>query len=188
MTKSLVVPRNILMDLKQKKKEILTTIKQVYNAQTRWHKGIVSDKTEIQYLISKLEEHKCLYFTRANSEEITLEDIFFYHPELINMLNTFLTVLVMDSTYKTNFYRMPLFEIIGVTSTNMTYSVGFVFLSFEQEDNFTWALEMLVGLLSSKLNMPKVVVIDWDNALMNVIVKVLPETYAIICYFILGRM
>jgi len=29
------------------------------------------------------------------------------------MLNTFSTVLVMDSTYKTNLYRMPLFEIVG---------------------------------------------------------------------------
>jgi len=51
---------------------------------------------------------------------------------------------------------LPLFEIVGVTSTKMTYFVGFVFLSFEQEDNFTWTLEMLVGLLTSKLNMPKV--------------------------------
>jgi len=84
----------------------------------------------MQYLISKLEEHKYVYFTRANSEETTLEDIFFAHPELINMLNTFLTVLVMVSTYETNFYQMLLFEIVGVTSTKMTYSISFAFLSF----------------------------------------------------------
>jgi len=74
----------------------------------------------LQYFISKLEECKYIYFTRANSEETTLEDIFFAHPESINMLNTFPTVLVMDSTYKTNFYRMSLFEIVGVTSIKMT--------------------------------------------------------------------
>jgi len=104
MTKSLVVPRNILTYLKQKNKESLTTIKQVYNARTRWHKGIRSDKTNMQYLISKLEKHKYVYFTRENSEETTLEDIFFSHPKLINTLNTFPTVLVMNSIYKTNFY------------------------------------------------------------------------------------
>jgi len=59
---------------------------------------------EMQYLISKLEDHKYVYFTRKNSEETTFEDIFFAHPESVNMLNTFPTVLVMDSTYKTNFY------------------------------------------------------------------------------------
>ena len=64
------------------------------------------------------------------------------------MLNTFPTVLVMDSTYKTIFYQMQLFEIVGVTSTNMTYYVGFSFLSFEQEDDLTRALEKLVGFFS----------------------------------------
>jgi len=82
----------------------VTIIKQVYNAQTRWRKGHREDKTEMQYLISKLEKHKYVYFTRENSEEITLEDLFFAYPESINMLNTFPTVLVMDSTYKTNTY------------------------------------------------------------------------------------
>jgi len=78
---------------------------------------------------------------------------------------------------------MPLFEIVGVTSTKLTYSIAFSFLSFEQENNFTWVLEMLVGLLTSKLNMPKVVVTDRDTTLMNVVAKVLPKTDHILCYF-----
>jgi transposase-like protein len=78
---------------------------------------------------------------------------------------------------------MPLSEIVGITSTKMTYSVAFAFLSSELEDNFTWALEMSVDLLTSKLNMPKVVVTDRDNALMNDVAKVLPEIEHINCYF-----
>jgi len=104
MIKSLAAARNILTDLKEKNKESVTIIKQVYNVRTRWRKGQREDKTEMQYMISKLEKHKYVYFTRANSEETTLEDLFFAHPESINMLNTFPTVLVMDSTYKTNTY------------------------------------------------------------------------------------
>jgi len=46
---------------------------------------------------------------------------------------------------------------------------------------------MSVGLLSSKLNMLKVVVTDRDNALMNVIAKVLPERDVILCYFHIGK-
>jgi len=183
MKNILAAPRNILTDSKEKNKDSVTIIKQVYNARTRWRKGQRMDKTEMQYLISKLEKHKYVYFTRENSEETTLEDIFFAHLESIDMLNTFPTILVMDSTYKTNTYRMPLFEIVGVTSTKMTYSVAFAFLSFEQENNFTWALEMLVGLLTSKLNMPKMVVTDRDTALMNVVATVLPETDHVLFYF-----
>lgn len=152
----------------------------MYNARVTWIKSIRGDKTEMQYLFEKLEEHKYVYFTRTNCEETNLKDIFFAHPGSINMLNTFPTVLVLDSTYKTNMYRIPLFEIVGVTSTNMTYCVSF---SSEKEGNFTWVLEKLVALLSSKLNMPKVVVTDRDNALMNVVAKVLPETVALLCYF-----
>jgi len=51
-----------------------------------------------------LEQHQYVYFTRANSKETTLEDLFFAHPDSIDMFNTFPTVLVMDSTYKTNTY------------------------------------------------------------------------------------
>ncbi|XP_039683841.1 protein FAR1-RELATED SEQUENCE 4-like [Medicago truncatula] len=183
MTKSLAKPRNILTDLKERNKESVTLIKQVYNARTRWCKGQREDKTELQYLITRLEENQSVYFTRANSEETTLEDLFFAHPKSIDMLNTFPTVLVMDSTYKTNTYRMPLFQIVGVTSTKLTYSIALAFLSFERENNFIWTLAMFVGLLTSKNNMPKVIVTDRDLALMKVVAKVLPKTDHVFCYF-----
>jgi len=121
MTKSLTVPWNILTNLKQNNKESVTTIKQVYNVQTRCRKRQRGDMTKLQYLISKLEEHQYVYYTRCNSEETTLQDVSFAHPESIKLLNTFSTVLVMESTYETNTNRMSLFEIGGCTSTKMTY-------------------------------------------------------------------
>jgi len=42
---------------------------------------------------------------------------------------------------------------------------------------------MLVGLLTSKLNMLKVVVTDRDTTLMNVIAKVLPKANHVLFYF-----
>jgi len=58
MTKSLAAPRKILMDFKEKNKESVTLIKQVYNARSTWPKAQREDKTELQYLISKLEKHQ----------------------------------------------------------------------------------------------------------------------------------
>jgi len=100
MTKSLTVSQNILTNLKQNNKESVTTIKQMYNVRTRWRTWERSNMTKLQYLISKLVEHKYVYYTRCNSNETTLEDIFFAHPESIKLLNTFPTVLVMDSLTK----------------------------------------------------------------------------------------
>ena len=80
---------------------------------------------------------------------------------------------------------MPFFEIVGYTSTKMTYSVGFAFLHFELEEKFTWALTMVKGLLSSIDNMPKVIVTDIDGALMKVVDTIFPKTYTVFVFFIL---
>lgn len=93
----------------------------------------------------------------------------------------------MNFTYKTNLYMMPLFEIVEINSTDMTYSVSFVFMIGEKENNFTRALQMLLKLLKSKSDMLKVVVNDRDTTLMNAIPTVIPETSAILSYFLVGR-
>ena len=93
----------------------------------------------------------------------------------------------MDSTYKTNLYRMPLFEIVGVTSTYLTYSIGFAFMMSEKEDNFTWALQMLLKLLGPNSDVPKVVVTNRDTGMMNAVANVLPDSSAILCYFHVGK-
>jgi len=46
---------------------------------------------------------------------------------------------------------MPMFEIIGITSTDLTYSVGFGFVTHEKEENFVWVLQMMHKLLTSKM-------------------------------------
>jgi len=76
-----------------------------------------------------------------------------------------------------------MFEIVGVTSIDLTYSVGFGFVTHEKEENFVWVLQMMRKLLTSKMNMPKVVVTNKDTSLMNAVAIVLPKSYAIFCYF-----
>jgi hypothetical protein len=43
----------------------------------------------------------------------------------VALFNTFPSVLLMDSTYKTNHYGSPLFEMMSATSTGMTFNVAF---------------------------------------------------------------
>ncbi|GAU27955.1 hypothetical protein TSUD_146730 [Trifolium subterraneum] len=108
--------------------------------------------------------------------------LFWAHPESIKLFNTFPTVLMMDSTYKTNKYKMPLFEIVGVTSTEESYNVGFAYIANEKEDNFVWALETCKSLLISKETFPNVIVTDRDKSLMNVVAKVFPNSTALVCW------
>ncbi|XP_028080465.1 uncharacterized protein LOC114282039 [Camellia sinensis] len=77
-------------------------------------------------------------------------------------------VLIMDCTYKKNRYCLPLLEIVGVTSTDMSFSVAFAYLQFEQIDNYVWVLTTLRSLLDD-IVIPEVIVTDWELALMNAI-------------------
>jgi len=56
-----------------------------------------------------------------------LSDIFWTHPRSVKFLYAFSIVLLMDSTYETNKYRyrLPLLEIVGETSTGLTFSAVF---------------------------------------------------------------
>jgi len=46
----------------------------------------------------------------------------------------------MDNTYKTNKYLLPLLEIVGVTSTRLTLSVAFAFLSSERKKEISFRI------------------------------------------------
>ena len=86
----------------------------------------------------------------------------------------------MDCTYKTNRYRYPLLEIVGVTSTELTFPVVFVFMNHEYEDNYTWAMERLKNVMGSNI-FPEVIVTDRELALMNTIHKLFPTMTTLLC-------
>jgi hypothetical protein len=89
---------------------------------------------------------------------------------------------MMDSTYKTNKYRLPLFEIVGSNSTGKTYLVAFSVLTQEKEDSFVWALQSLHGMLRCEDD-GKVIVTDQDQALMNAINIVFPKCTHLLCRY-----
>jgi hypothetical protein len=49
-------------------------------------------------------------------------------------------VLIMDYTYKTNKYKMPLLNINGVMATSNLFYGGFIFLYNKKQDSYNFAL------------------------------------------------
>ncbi|KAL5170363.1 hypothetical protein HKD37_11G032080 [Glycine soja] len=56
------------------------------------------------------------------------------------------------STYKTNRYRLPLLDFVGVRLARMTFSVGFAYLKGERVNNVVWALERFRGFTSTRMS------------------------------------
>jgi len=65
----------------------------------------------------------------------------------VKLSNAYNLVFLIDSTYKTNRYRLPLLDIVGVTLTGMTFSVAFAYLEGKCINNVVWTLERFRGIL-----------------------------------------
>ena len=92
----------------------------------------------------------------------TLKALFFCHNASLELYSAYNTILFLDSTYKTNKYKMPLFHIAGVSRNNKSFSVAFCFLAEENLEFYTWALMAFLSILSThNLSPPKIMIMDW---------------------------
>ncbi|KAH9685250.1 Endonuclease [Citrus sinensis] len=137
-------------------------------------------RSQMQLLLSKLSEHKYIEWHRSFDNTNIVKDLFWAHPVSIDLLHAFPCVLLMDCTYKCNSYNLPLLQIVGVTSTEMTFPGAFAYLESEREDNYTWALTRLKSVLDDSA-MPKVILSDRDLALINAIKRVFPNAKHLLC-------
>ena len=73
---------------------------------------------------------------------------------------------------------MPLLDILGSTSLNHTFFIGFVFLSGETEEDYSSALKILHEIMNiQEITFPNVIVTDKDQGLMNAICSIFPLSY-----------
>jgi hypothetical protein len=114
------------------------------------------------------------------SGEIT--HMFLAHPKSVELFQRYPEIILIDCTYKTNWFRMPLLNIVGSTGLGTNFHIGFAFLSAEGDDDYTWALKELKTLMHGE-NIPDsaVVVTDWELALMNAVNTVFPMALELLC-------
>ncbi|KAL2323773.1 hypothetical protein Fmac_028152 [Flemingia macrophylla] len=179
LTKNMVKPKDILLTLKDHNVDNVTSIKQIYNARQAYRSS--QKGSEMQQLLKLLEHDRYVYWHRKMDDSDIIRDMFWTHLDAIKLLGAFNTVLLIDTTYKTNRYQLPLLEIVGVTSTEFTFSVAFAYMESERVDNFIWALQKLRGLIVKDDDEPHVIVTDTDIALMNAVKVVFPSSSNLLC-------
>ncbi len=57
------------------------------------------------------------------------------------MCQTFNTVFLLNCTYKTNKFGMPLLNVVGIMSTYAMFNIGFAFFHAENKEAYAWVLE-----------------------------------------------
>jgi len=180
-------PGNILRTLKENNEDNMKTIKQAYNVRYSYTGLVRGPRTELQPLMMLLDCDNYLQWSTCHESSNIVSDIFWTHPDAVKPLNAFNIVFLMDTTYKTNKYGLPLLEIVGVTCTSLSFSVGFAFLSSEKEENVIWTLQKFKGSLLTSHVRPEVIVCDRDLVLMNAINIVFPKATNLLCWFHINK-
>lgn len=89
--------------------------------------------------------------------------------------------------YTTNKYRQPMFEIVSVTSTELTFAVAFAYIESEQTENFCCMLDKLKQLFVKEEMYPRVILNDKDLVLIKAIELVLSRTINLLCQFHINK-
>jgi hypothetical protein len=108
--------------------------------------------------------------------------LFAIHQASVKILKHYSFVISMDCTYKTNQYSLPLLDIVGFTTTRASAYLSFAFIQNEQQPTYEVVLDFLAEVYDKlKLDFPRTILTNKEEALINAIYKVFPDTNTIIC-------
>ncbi|OVA14298.1 hypothetical protein BVC80_9021g23 [Macleaya cordata] len=180
LTASGARPREVLTALKERNKDNHSTIRTIYNARARLRLHETEGRPIMQQVIKLSTQYHYVEWHRRDEEMDEVKDIFWAHPESTLLAQCFPSVLMVDFTYKTNRFKVPLLHVVGVTSTGRSFTVAYAFIDADTEEHFSWALTQLKSLFSPN-NLPSVFITDREPALMNAIDVVFPGASRLLC-------
>ncbi|XP_058783597.1 uncharacterized protein LOC131658306 [Vicia villosa] len=146
MTKYNMAPRYIIVALKDIDLENMKSVTQVDKSRYTYKMSKRGLLTEMQHHPSFIHEEK--YIEVVQHVSFGVDFLLYIQNKQV---------------------RLSLLEIVGVTSMRLTFSAGFAYMKYEREENIIWALEKLKELFSFEKFLLKVLVLDRELTLMNVV-------------------
>jgi hypothetical protein len=169
-----LVPKDILCIFRKEFTNSHSTTREIYNELVVARTGELKGCGPIEVLVELIF---CFdYFSKVRLVEGVVDCMFFMHQSSVSMCQTFGTVFLLNCTYKTNKFGMPLLNVVGITSTYATFNADFAFLHAENEEVYAWVLEQFFEVVT-----PKVLCTNRELALMNGIARVFSGCHNILC-------
>lgn len=93
--------------------------------------------TSLQWLFDELQKNvfNPQYVTVAGTS--TLIRLMYLYLKAVELWKASPEMLLIDCTYKTNRFKMPLLNICGITGENRMIQLGLIFLSSEKESDYS---------------------------------------------------
>ena len=187
LSSSGVKPRQIESSLRQQHPEIMITrrdiLNSVHKAKTRRLDGL----SPIECLARKLETDDDWVFKLSLDSDDSLQHLFWGHRQSIELAKRYPHVFLLDCTYKTNRFQLPLLHIVGMTPTNQSFSVAFVLMANEQMPAYKWALNAFFEKLELPPHHLPVMCTDRDLALLGVLRDEYPHLKHLLCLWHINK-
>ena len=104
----------------------------------------------------------------ADGQSNPITGLFIAPATSVELLRQHPDVVLMDCTYKTNRFCMPLFNICGTTNDHRSFQIAACFLSGEKEADYSWALRCLGQFYDeNQIPLPKSFCTDRELSLIN---------------------
>ena len=173
-------PREILRALRQADRTTNVLLEDVRNTVKRQRRDELDGRSPTQALLERLRAAN-IPAQEKLAPDGALTHLYVGAPvgPAGNLLARFHKVLLMDCTYKTNMYNMPMLEIVGVTATGASYTAAIVFMAAECVPDYEWALRQLQRDLGDAA--PEVILTDRDQAFMNAVGSIFPDVAHLLC-------
>ncbi|KAI5676121.1 hypothetical protein M9H77_07071 [Catharanthus roseus] len=123
----------------------------IYNVVAKIKRDRMQGRNTVEEVLHLSAERSYTVFYRNGEDNNVLSDIVAAHLTSIAMIRTWPYVLIMDTTYKTNKYNMPLLECVGMTPTGKNFTVATAFMFFNKSN--TYILHLLCRIVRVRLSM-----------------------------------
>ena len=167
-----------------RRQNVSVTPRDIYNIKQAERRRVLGGRSSLAALLDSLEGNASTpYFTQFDNER-KLNHLLIVSASAKEICSKYSAnkIWLIDSTYKTNRFGLPLAHGVGVTATGQSFTFAYCFMSAEGEDNYFWAVR-LIREVFKRFSLPTYTtfVTDRELALMNALDRVFPDANFLLC-------
>ena len=184
MTNAGARPMQILAAIQKENEDTLVSATDIRSERKAIRERHLNGRSSVETLLDDLATGDWVFAVKKD-ESNHVQNLFFAHQKQMELLLANPDVLLMDCTYRTNRYKLPLLHILGCTNLQTFFSAGFCFLSSETQADYHWAIANF--LLKTGVQLPRVFISDQEEALKIAARLLLPGVPQLLCVWHINK-
>lgn len=184
MTHAGVRPMQIMAAIQKEDPGTLVSATDIRGERKAIREKHLNGRSSIETLLDDLSTPEWVFTVKKDADS-HIQSLFFAHQVQIQLLLSNPDILLMDCTYRTNKYKLPLLHILGCTNLQTFFSAGFCFLGNETQADYHWAVSNF--LLKTGIPQPRVFISDQEGALKSAVHTLLPGVPQLLCVWHINK-